>query len=372
MSKLIPLVDLQAQYHSIREEIDDAIHRIISSSAFIGGAEVRAFEEEFAAYCETEACVGVANGTDALALTIGALDIGPGDEVITVAHTFIATAEAISACGAKPVFVDILDDTLLMDPALLEVAITPRTKAIIPVHLYGQPCQMDTINAIAQKHNLVVIEDAAQAHGARWEGWRVGSLGDVACFSFYPGKNLGAYGDGGAIVSHNRELIHHIRKLANHGRTEKYVHQEIGVNSRLDGIQAAILRVKLKYLDEWNARRRMHAETYQQALVSSGAVLPVVHSLAEPVWHLYVLRTSNRDGLQELLKSREIDTGVHYPLPLHLQPAYKNIALSKGTLPVTEKAAQQVLSLPMYAELTGDQIEQIAEIVNSHSQQKVI
>lgn len=369
---MIPLVDLKAQYDSIQVEIDAAIQAVIRRSAFIGGEEVQRFEAEFAAYCETRACVGVGNGTDALYLALRALGIGPGDEVITVAHTFMATAEAISLTGAKPVFVDIQEETLLMDPNLLEAAITPRTRAIIPVHLYGQPCQMDRILEIARRHDLKVIEDAAQAHGARWRGRRVGSFGDVACFSFYPGKNLGAYGDGGAVVSQNEDLIRRIRMLADHGRQEKYLHEIQGVNSRLDGLQAAILRVKLRYLDTWNAARRRHASYYLEALRGCGMTLPVVHPDAESVWHLFVVRVPERERFQTWLKERGIDTGIHYPVPLHQQPAYRPLKIPAGTLPITEKVAKEVVSLPMYAELTEKHLTYISDSIQSWTHSKIV
>ena len=356
---MIQLVDLNAQYHTIKSEVDSAIQRVIDSSAFVGGKEVKRFEAEFAAYCETKACVGVGNGTDALFLTLKAMGIGPGDEVITVAHTFIATSEAISMTGARPVFVDIKEDTMLMDPALLERAITPRTKAIVPVHLYGQPCDLDAIIEIAERHGLKVIEDAAQAHGARWRGRRVGSIGDAACFSFYPGKNLGAYGDAGAVVSQDEELIERIRMLANHGRLEKYTHKMEGVNSRLDGLQAAILRVKLRHLDEWNESRRRLADYYMERLTFPDLILPLVSESAQPVWHLFVVRSGERDRLQAQLKSEGVATGVHYPVPLHVQPAYEHMAIPHGTLPITERVAKEVVSLPMYPELTEDNIDSV-------------
>ena len=364
MTKNIPLVGLFDQYQTIKSEVDAAIENIITKSAFVGGEEVRNFEKEFAAYCEAKACVGVGNGTDALYLTLRALGIGAGDEVITVAHTFIATSEAISMTGATPIFIDVLDDTMLMDPALIEAAITPRTKALIPVHLYGQSCDMDAIMEIARKHDLKVVEDAAQAHGGRWRGQRVGSIGDAATFSFYPGKNLGAFGDGGAVVSQDEGLIERIRMLANHGRLEKYTHKMEGVNSRLDGLQAAILRVKLRYLDEWNARRREIADAYMDQLTDRGIVLPTVHENAEPVWHLFVIRLAERERLASLLKEEGIATGIHYPVPLHQQPAYEDRAASYS-LPATERAAQEVLSLPMYPELSQEQIEHICNSVSS-------
>jgi dTDP-4-amino-4,6-dideoxygalactose transaminase len=355
----IPLVDLYAQYLSIQPEIDDAIKKVIADTAFIGGKEVSQFEAEFAEYCEAAACAGVANGTDALTITLLALGIQPGDEVITVAHTFIATAEAISAARAVPVFVDVREDTLLMNPDLLEGAITPRTRAIIPVHLYGQPCEMDAIMKIAREHNLKVIEDAAQAHGARWRGKRIGTLADAACFSFYPGKNLGAYGDAGAVVSQNVDLINRIRMYANHGRTEKYIHQIPGVNSRLDGLQAAILRIKLRHLEDWNIARRRHAATYMEGLDNKRFGLPAVHADALPVWHLFVVRINERGQLQAHLKGQGIETGVHYPVPLHLQPAYGNLGIERGSLPVSEKAAMEVLSLPLYPEMDGQIMDQV-------------
>lgn len=361
----VPLVDLKTQYDSIHDEIDAAIRNVIVRSAFIGGAEVRDFEAEFAAYCEAAGCVGVGNGTDALYLTLRAFGIGAGDEVITVAHTFIATAEAITSTGARPRFVDVRPDTLLMDAAGLAAAITPHTRAIIPVHLYGQPCDMTAIMAVARSHGLRVIEDAAQAHGARWRGRRVGSVGDAACFSFYPGKNLGAYGDGGAVVSNDVDLIRRIRMLANHGRSEKYTHEWPGVNSRLDGLQAAILRVKLRHLDQWNMARRRHAIRYLQALSAVPIGLPVAHPDAEPVWHLFVVTVPERERLQQRLKAKGIETGVHYPTPLHLQPAYKPSGIPPGALPVSEHAARHVLSLPMYPELTEQQVADIGREVSA-------
>lgn len=361
----IPFVDLRAQYNSIKDEIDAAIMSTIDRSSFVGGGDVRQFEEEFASFCEAEACVGVGNGTDALYLTLRALGIGAGDEVITVAHTFIATTEAITMAGAQSVFVDIQEDSMLMDPAKIEAAITPRTRAIMPVHLYGQPCDMDQILRLARQHNLKVIEDAAQAHGARWRGRRVGTLGDAACFSFYPGKNLGAYGDAGAVVSNDRDLIRSIKMLANHGRLEKYTHKMEGVNSRLDGLQAAILRVKLKHLDKWNEARRQHARQYQQALAGGPLALPVIHPEAEAVWHLFVVRSPEREELMARLKTRGVETGIHYPVPLHRQPAYEHLNIPEGVLPITDKVAAEVFSLPMFAELTEEQVNHVADSILS-------
>jgi dTDP-4-amino-4,6-dideoxygalactose transaminase len=356
---MIPLVDLKAQYASIKAEVDRAVHDVLDNAAFIGGEGVAGFEESFAAYCEAKACVGVANGTDALFLALKALGVGPGHEVITVAHTFIATTEAINAVGATPVFVDVQPDTMLMNASLLEAAVTRHTKAIIAVHLYGQPVDMAAVTAVARRHHLRVIEDGAQAHGARYQGKRVGTLGDVATFSFYPGKNLGAYGDGGAVVSQDVGLAEEIRMLANHGRKrkEKYVHQVVGFNSRLDALQAAVLTVKLRHLDAWNQARREHAAAYVRALAHLPVQLPGVHPQTTPVWHLFVARMANRDGVSAALEKQGIHTGVHYPTPLHLQPAYHGMGIPRGALPVTEATAGSVLSLPMYPELTQEQLE---------------
>jgi dTDP-4-amino-4,6-dideoxygalactose transaminase len=357
----IPLVDLQAQYQTIKTEIDLAIERVVSNTAFIGGNDVKEFEKEFAAYCEVKACTSVGNGTDALYLALRGLGIGPGDEVITASHTFIATSEAISQVGAKPIFVEVEEDTLLISPDAVEAAITPKTKAIIAVHIYGQPCDMDRLMAIATKHGLKVVEDAAQAHGGRWKGQRVGSLGHIACFSFYPGKNLGAYGDGGAVVSNDEDLIKRVRMLANHGRLEKYTHEIEGVNSRLDGLQAAVLRVKLPYLDKWNARRNEIAKEYMSALKDSSVRLPVIRPEAESGWHLFVIRLQDREGLQQFLKARGISTGVHYPIPLHRQQAYEYLHMPEGSLPITEKAATEIVSLPLYSELTPEMTNQVVQ-----------
>jgi dTDP-4-amino-4,6-dideoxygalactose transaminase len=368
----IPLVDLHAQHEALGSDLRDAIARVFARGAFVGGEEPREFEREFARYCVDDSasaggaaspplyCASCANGTDALYLAMRALGIGPHDEVVTVAHTFIATAEAIGLTGARPVFVDVTSDTLLMDPEALEAAITPRTRAVVPVHLYGHPCDMDRIMAVARRHGLKVIEDAAQAHGARWRGRRVGSIGDAACFSFYPGKNLGGCGDGGAVVSQDEQLIHRIARLANHGRQEKYVHETEGVNSRLDAIQAAILRTKLRHLDAWNTSRRRHAAQYLERLHDTGVRLPATHPQAEPVWHLFVVRVQDRKAAQQELTRNGIATGIHYPVPLHLQPAYHHLAIPKGSLPVTEHAASEILSLPMYAELTSEQVDVIS------------
>lgn len=359
----IPLVDLRAQYATIKAEIDDAIAEVIADSAFIGGRHLLAFEADFAAFCDAAACVGVGNGTDALYLALRALGVGRGDEVVTVAYTFVATVESIGMTGAKPVFVDIDESTLLLDPAKLESAITPNTKAIVAVHLYGHPCDMDAVCSVAKAHGLLVVEDAAQAHGARWHGRRVGGIGDVACFSFYPSKNLGAFGDAGAVVSNDAELVERIRMLANHGRRGRYLHDIEGVNSRLDGLQAAILRVKLRHLDSWNHARRDRADRYLRQLAGLDLALPVIQPDTEPVWHQFVVRTADRDQLAAVLKAAGIATGFHYAVTLHCQPAYAHLGMPPGGLPVTDRAAAGVLSLPIYAELADEQIDLIVDTI---------
>ncbi|MBU0492229.1 MAG: DegT/DnrJ/EryC1/StrS family aminotransferase [Chloroflexi bacterium] len=359
----IPFVDLGAQYRAIQAEIDAAIQEVLASTAFVGGAQVRQFEAEFAEFCQVPYAIGVANGTDAIELALQACGVGPGDEVITVSHTFTATAEAIVNVGATPVFVDIHPQTYTMAVEGLEARITPRTKVIMPVHLYGHPADMDPIVALARRHGLRVIEDAAQAQGARYQGRRAGSLGDIACFSFYPGKNLGAYGDAGAVVTADPDLAQYVRRMHDHGRTEKYVHEHIGRNSRLDGLQAAILRVKLRHLDQWNDQRRDHAALYDELLPRLGISVPIPSNQVEPIYHLYVVRVPDREGLGAHLKAQGIATGIHYPLPLHLQPAYCHLGYREGDLPVTEAIAAEVLSLPMFPELTTDQIETVVGAV---------
>jgi dTDP-4-amino-4,6-dideoxygalactose transaminase len=359
----IPFVDLAAQYAAIREDIDRAITRVLSRTDFILGQDVGLFESEFAAFCETEHAVGVDSGTSALELALMAYEIGPGDEVITVANTFIATTLAISYAGATPVLVDIDPRTYMMDPTLLERAITPRTRAIMPVHLYGHPVDMDPVLNLAQRHNLVVIEDASQAHGARYKGKRVGSLGHAAAFSLYPGKNLGAYGDAGIVVTNDAKTAETLRLLRNYGSTKKYHHILRGYNRRLDTLQAAILRVKLQRIDAWNAARRQHAEQYSHLLSDSPAVLPAAADYAEPVYHLYVIRVDDRDDLQAHLQAKGVSTVIHYPIPIHLQPAYRDLGYERGAFPITEAYADQILSLPMYAELTSDAIRYVTDAV---------
>lgn len=355
----IPLVDLKAQYLSIKDEIDTAIADVIENAAFIGGEQVRLFEEEFAAFCNVRYAVGVANGTDALELALSACGIGKGDEVISVANTFAATAEAVVFRGARPVLVDCHPRTYNIDVDKIEERITERTRAIIPVHLYGQPADMDPILDLAGRRNLVVIEDAAQAHGARYKGRVVGSLGDVACFSFYPGKNLGAYGDAGAVVTNNEEIASKIALLGDHGASDKYVHEVVGCNSRLDAIQAAILRVKLRCLPAWNAARRERVVWYNELLADLDVTTPYEPEWAEAVYHLYVIRVAGRDLIRHRLQEKGIATGVHYPIPLHLQPAFRYLGYKESDFEVTEACARQILSLPVYAELAREQVEEI-------------
>ena len=364
----IPLVDLAAQYRTIKPEIDTAIQRVLDHTGFILGEEVRSFEQAFASYVGAEAAVGVASGTAALHLALQACGVGPGDEVITTAHTFIATAEPISNLGATPVFADIDPETFNLDPGQVEAAITPRTKAILPVHLYGRPAPMDDLLEIARRHGLRVIEDAAQAHGARYRGRPIGSIADLACFSFYPGKNLGAYGDGGAVSGNDAELIARVRKLRDHGRSTKYEHDEIGYGERLDALQAAILGAKLPHLDDWTEARRAHARRYSSLLAETDVTTPAEDPADRHVFHLYVVRSTRRDALLQHLKGAGVGAGVHYPVPLHRQPAYVARGAGDVSLPHTERAAREVLSLPLYPELTGGQIETVADAVASFAE----
>ena len=359
----IPLVDLKAQYADLKVEIDAAMQHVIDQTSFIMGPDVAAFEAEFADFCGADECVGVSSGTAALILALRAVGVQPGDEVITAAHTFIATAEAISAVGAVPVFVDISPATFTMEPAAVAQAVTSRTRAIIPVHLYGHPANMEQIRAIADGHDLAVIDDAAQAHGARRHGQPVGALGDICCYSFYPGKNLGAYGDAGAVTTNRPELAQRVRLLRDHGRRSKYVHEETGFGERLDTLQAAVLRVKLAHLADWTARRRALAARYTALLTGCGLDLPVGAADAEPVWHLYVVRTPQREALLHFLRNQGIGAGIHYPVPLHLQPAYAHLGYRRGDLPVTEAVADSCLSLPLFPEMTDAQQEYVAQVV---------
>jgi dTDP-4-amino-4,6-dideoxygalactose transaminase len=360
----VPFVDLAAQYRTISAEINEAVSRVIRDTDFILGREVSLFEEEFASFCEAKWAIGVDSGTSALELALRAYEIGPGDEVITAANSFIASALAISHAGATPVLVDVDPETYTIDVAAIEKAITPRTKGVIPVHLYGHPADMDPLVELAQRHGLVIIEDACQAHGARYKGKRTGSLGHAAAFSFYPGKNLGAYGDGGMVVTSDQAVAKRLEMLRNYGQKEKYQHMFRGYNRRLDTLQAAVLRVKLKHLDEWNDARRQHAKSYRRLLEQNGIVTPYAVAHAESVWHLYVIRSGQRDALKEHLAGRGIGVGIHYPIPIHLQPAYRDLGYRQGDFPVTEEYAHQILSLPMYAELTAEVIGRIAEVAS--------
>jgi len=357
----IPLVDLKAQYRSIKPEVDSAIQRVLDHTGFILGEEVKTFEAAFAEYLGASASVGVASGTAAIQLALQACGVGRGDEVITTAHTFIATAEPISNLGATPVFVDIDAATFNIDPSCIEAAITPRTKAIVPVHLYGRPAPMDEIMQIADRHGIAVIEDAAQAHGARYRGRACGTIGALGCYSFYPGKNLGAYGDAGAVTSEDPELIARVKKLRDHGRSSKYEHDEIGSGERIDALQAAILGAKLPHLADWTASRRRHARRYSELLAGTDLVLPAEDPDDEHVFHLYVVRSERRDALLAHLVASGVGAGIHYPVPLHRQRAYRD--LPEVHLPATELAASQVLSLPMFPELTDEQIDAVVDAV---------
>ena len=357
----IAFVDLKAQYESIKSEVDRAIQGVIQKSAFIGGDYLKSFEEHFAEYLGAKHCLGVGNGTDALSIALQFLGVKRDDEVITAANSFIATSEAITRIGAKVVFVDChSDSSYLMDPSKIEKAITEKTKAIIPVHLYGQPAPMDEIGEIVQKYNLSVIEDAAQAHGAQYKGKMAGTLADCACFSFYPGKNLGAYGDAGAIVTSNDELAYNMRMYANHGRVEKYNHEFEGINSRLDGLQAAILEVKLKHLDFWNERRRIIARFYDKELKDI-VITPTVHPDVKHVYHLYVIRVKDRDIVRKRLTEKGISTGIHYPIPLPFLNAYKYLGHTPEDFPVAYAQKDELLSLPIHGNMTDGEVEYVIE-----------
>jgi len=360
----VPFVDLKAQFRSLRDEIVPRVNAVMEDGSFILGPDVKRFEENFAAYVGVAHCVGVESGTAALQIAMEALGIGAGDEVIVPANTYIASAIAVSATGARPVLVDI-DENYLIDPSLLEGALTPSTKAIMPVHLYGQVVPMDAIAEFAKKHGLYVIEDACQAHGARWNGRRAGSFGDVAAFSFYPGKNLGAYGDGGAIVTGDAALAERIALLRDFGQRKKYEHLVKAGNCRLDSLQAAVLDVKLTHLDDWNAARRRHAVAYDARLREIGIVPPKRLSDQGHVYHLYVIEVERRDAVIQALRERGIATGIHYPIPIHLQPAYADLQLGRGAFARTERAADRILSLPMFPELTEEQIELVGDALAS-------
>lgn len=360
---MIPFLELKPTYLELKEEMDDAYHRVINSGYYLMGTEIEAFEAEFAAYVGTKFCVTVGSGLDALKIALEAHEIGPGDEVIVPAHTFIATWLAVTQCGATPVGVDVHSDTANIDASLLEAALTPRTKAIIPVHLYGQPADMNPINEFAETHNLIVIEDAAQAHGARYRGRMCGALGHAAAFSFYPGKNLGAFSDGGAITTNDEALAKKARMLRNYGSEKRYHHDIVGTNSRFDELQAAFLRVKLRRLDEWNARRASHAAFYQSKFSMLGPQLglPVVPDWASPVWHLFVISHAMRDHLQQYLADHGIQTIIHYPIPPHQSLAFQSS--HRGCFPTTEALSGKILSLPLGPHFTIDQISECADQV---------
>jgi dTDP-4-amino-4,6-dideoxygalactose transaminase len=363
----VPFVDLQAQYRSIKAEVDAAVQRVLDTSAFILGREVETFERAFAEYVGARECVGVSNGTAAIQLALQACGVGAGDEVIVPANTFFATAEAVSTAGATPVFVDCDPVTYNLDPARIDEAVTERTRAVIPVHLYGQPADLDAVFAAAGRHNLLVVEDAAQAHGARYKGARVGARGAAGCFSFYPGKNLGAYGEGGAVVTNDPQVARRLRMLRDHGSEQKYRHEMVGYNFRLEGMQGAVLSVKLKHLDDWNALRRRHAARYRELLAplaASGALaLPAEADYAEHVYHLFVVQTGARDAVQRYLSAAGVHTGIHYPVPVHLQPAYASLGHKEGDFPNAESQAGRVLSLPMFAELKEHQLKYVADAI---------
>jgi dTDP-4-amino-4,6-dideoxygalactose transaminase len=362
----VPFVDLKSQFLTIENEVMERMGAVLRNANFILGNEVAEFERVFAPFCECKHAVGVASGLDAIKLILRSLDIGPGDEVITAANTFIATALAISAVGAKPVLADIHPESYNIDPAKIPAAITPRTKALMPVHLYGQAADMDPIMEIARDRGLFVIEDASQAHGARYKGRRVGSFGHAAAFSLYPGKNLGAYGDGGVVTTNRAELADRIATLRNYGSKVKYYHDELGENSRLDTLQAAILTVKLKHLERWNGRRRQAAIRYAQRLRGVGdLVLPRTMDAAEHVFHLYVIRTKGRDALLKHLQENQIGSLIHYPTPIHLQKAYAGNGWKRGDFPVTEECAEQVLSLPMFGDITDDQVDYVVSAIRA-------
>lgn len=367
---MIPFVDLKAQYQSIKDEVNAAVLGVLESTQFVLGSNVAAFEEQFAAYCQASQAIGVNTGTSALHLALLAAGVGRGDEVITTPFTFIATVSAIDYTGARPVFVDIDPTTFTIDPLRIEAAITPRTRAIVPVHLYGQPADMAPIMTIARKHGLAVIEDACQAHGAEYQGRRVGSIGDMGCFSFYPGKNLGAYGEGGAVTTSTPELARTIRMLRDWGAERRYYHDLKGFNYRLEGIQGAVLGVKMRYIEQWTAARRQHAVRYAALLAGSGVALPVAQPDRRHVYHIYAVRDAQRDAMQSFLHDHGVSTGIHYPIPVHLQRAFAELGHTAGDFPHAERAANEVLSLPMYPELRPQQQDTVAAAVRNWMRQQ--
>lgn len=358
----VQFVDLKRQYRNLQPEMDAAVLRALGRGDFVLGEDTREFEREYAAFIGAAHCLGVGDGTDALHLALLAVGVGPGDEVIVQANTYIASVLAISMTGATPVLVDCDPETCNIDVTAVERALTPRTKALLPVHLYGQPADLDPLLEIARARGLFVVEDVAQAHGAKYKGRTVGTFGQVGCFSFYPGKNLGAYGDGGAVVTDSPELAERLSLLRNYGQKVKYVHLLRGFNSRLDTVQAAILRVKLPHLARWNEQRRAAAALYQQLLAGTRLVLPKVAPWAEPVWHLYVVQTDDRAGLQAALDAEGIQHGIHYPVPVHLQEAYRDLGHREGSFPVTEAMAPRLLSLPMFPEITEEEVRRVAAV----------
>ncbi len=362
----VPFLDLQSHHAPLRQELDRAIAEVIDSAAFAGGPFVAEFEKDFASFCECRHAIGLGNGTDALWLALLAGGVGPGDEVITVPSTFMATAEAITYCGATPVFVDIDERTYTLDPAGLEGALTTRTKAIIPVHLFGQAADMDPILKFARAHGLLVIEDAAQAHGAEYKGRKVGSIGDAGCFSFYPGKNLGAFGEAGAVITNDSKLKEKICVLRDHGQTRKYHHAVVGWNCRMDGIQAAVLRVKLRHLAHGNELRREHAARYRSVLAGTEEIiLPVEANYATHVYHVYAVRVPERDEVLRVMEGEGISCGIHYPVPVHLQEAYVNLGYERNAFEISERTSAEFLSLPMFPELSGDQIDFVAHTLQA-------
>jgi dTDP-4-amino-4,6-dideoxygalactose transaminase len=364
----IPFGNLALQYDGLRKQIDQAVAGVLDRGWFILGEKVAAFEEAFAAYCGAKSAIGVGSGTAALHLALAACGVGPGDEVITVPNTAVPTVCAIYMAGAKPVFVDVDEQTYCMDPGKLEQAITPRTRAVLPVHLYGQMANMDPILRIASEHGLKVVEDACQAHGSEYKGRKAGTLGDAGCFSFYPSKNLGAYGDGGMVVTNNDDVSETVWLLRNYGQRKRYYHAIKGFNSRLDELQAAILGVKLPMLDDWNESRRRRASLYSELLADSEVLTPTEAPYGKHVYHLYVVRSRCRDALREHLASQGIQTLIHYPVPVHLQEAYSDLGLSRGAFPVAEACAEQILSLPIYPELGLHEVERVAEAIKSFSE----
>lgn len=364
MSEPVPYLDLPAQLRAIRPDLDRAIARTIDNCSFCLGPDTAQFEQDFARYIGAEFALGFNSGTSALHIAMLLLNVGPGDEVITTPYTFVATSWAISYAGAKPVYVDIENGTMNLDPKLVERAITPRTKAILPVHLYGHPFDLDPILAIARKHGLPVVEDAAQAHGAKYQGKMVGTFGDLSCFSFYPGKNLGACGEGGALLTNNPAFEKRARALREHGSTVRYYHDEVGYNYRMEGIQGAVLGVKLKHLPRWTAERTRVAHRYHELLKDTPLQLPLEAAYAESAWHLYVVRHPRRDDLKKHLEKNGVGCALHYPLPLHLQKCYASLGHRAGDFPVSEKAARECLSLPIYPELTEAQIQRVSAVVH--------